>query len=136
MGGLPLLVTGNTLVPCYSLKGRITIHYSWTFSVIICSISTPASLVVRLCGFLEGGGRRVENVVEEGKRRSALRNYGEDSERAHSKPSCKQWQWQDEGKGGNQENKRRATQKSECGDTHAMEVRTTGQQCKYKQHKL
>ena len=44
--------------------------------VIICSISTPASLVVRLCGFLEGGGRRVENVVEEGKRRSALRNYG------------------------------------------------------------
>ena len=46
---------------------------------------------------------------------------GEDSERAHSKPSCKQWQWQNEGKGGNQENKRRATQKSECGDTHAME---------------
>ena len=44
--------------------------------IIICSISTPASLVVRLCGFLEGGGRRVENVVEEGKGRSALRNYG------------------------------------------------------------
>ena len=126
MGGLPLLVTGNTG------KGRITIHYSWTFSVIICSISTPASLVVRLCGFLEGGGRRVENVVEEGKRRSALRNYGGDAERAHSKPSCKQWQWQDEGKGGNQENKRRATQKSECGDTHAMDV----QQYKYKQYKL
>ena len=62
------------------MKGRITIHYSWTFSVIICSISTPASLVVRLCGFLEGGGRRVENVVEEGKRRSALRNYGEEGE--------------------------------------------------------